>query len=231
MYRHELKYIIDDGTARMLAARLKTVCRTDRNADFDTGRYRVTSLYFDDFCNSAVSDNLCGQQKRKKFRIRIYNGSDAVIKLERKAKDGMGCMKDSTTLSRESCDMICASGMAFTDAGNAVLRDFALTSQLRLLRPRVIVDYIREAYVFEPGRVRITMDRSVRAAVGCVDLFSPDSMYAPAVAPCDVILEIKYTGFLPQHIASLVQCAAQRQSASKYTLCRLCAQQGGLRWA
>jgi hypothetical protein len=35
----------------------------------------------------------------------------------------------------------------------------------RLLRPRVIVDYIREAYIYEPGNVRVTLDRGVRAAV------------------------------------------------------------------
>jgi hypothetical protein len=226
MYRHELKYIINDGMAQMLASRLKTLCRPDRHAD-ESGRYRVTSLYFDDFCNTAVTDNLIGQSRRKKFRIRIYNGSDTFIRLERKQKNGWGCLKESAMLTRIDCDRLCAGGafggVAPLDCGSAVLRDFALAERTRLLRPRVIVDYVREAYLYEPGSVRVTLDRGVRAAVGTTDLFVPDAVYAPAFAPADVILEIKYTGFLPGPIAALTQCAARRQSASKYSQCRLAA--------
>lgn len=228
MYRHEIKFIINNGTARMLASRLKTLCRPDGHAD-DSGCYRVTSLYFDDFCNSAVADNLSGQLKRKKFRIRIYNGSDTFIRLERKQKNGTGCFKDSAVLSRRDCSRLCAedgfsSGCLPVADGSAVLRDFAVMSRVRLLRPRVIVDYIREAYIYEPGCVRITMDRCVRAAIGSTDLFQKDAVYTPALSPDDIILEVKYTGFLPGPIAALVQCAGRRQSASKYSLCRLAAQ-------
>jgi hypothetical protein len=228
MYRHELKYIINDGMAQILAARLKTLCRPDRHAD-ESGRYRVSSLYFDDFCNTAVTDNLIGHARRKKFRIRIYNGSDAFIRLERKQKNGWGCQKESALLSRRDCERLMDGQTLSADGaslhgGNAVLRDFALMERTRLLRPRVIVDYIREAYIYEPGNVRVTMDRGVRAAVGTVDLFSGDAAYAPAFGPGDVILEIKYTGFLPGPIAALTQCAAVRQSASKYSQCRLAAQ-------
>jgi hypothetical protein len=228
MYRHELKYIINDGMAQVLAARLKTLCRPDGHAD-ETGRYRVSSLYFDDFCNTAVTDNLIGEARRKKFRIRIYNGSDAFIRLERKQKNGWGCLKESVVLSREDCERL-IEGRTLNSNGNpfaldnGVLRDFTLMERTRLLRPRVIVDYTREAYVYEPGIVRVTMDRSVRAAMGTIDLFSEKAVYAPAFGPGDVILEIKYTGFLPGPIAALTQCAAIRQSASKYSQCRLAAQ-------
>ena len=228
MYRHELKYIINDGMAQMLAARLKMLCRTDRHAD-ESGRYRVSSLYFDDFCNTAVTDNLSGQSQRKKFRIRIYNGSDAFIRLERKQKNGWGCLKESAVLTRPDCERLCSGGTLNTDnvglnCDSAVLRDFALMERTRLLRPRVIVDYVREAYIYEPGNVRITIDRGIRAAVGTTDLFSTDAVYTPAFNAGDIILEIKYTGFLPGPIAAMTQCAAHRQSASKYSRCRLAAQ-------
>ena len=55
---------------------------------------------------------------------------------------------------------------------NPVLRDFAMNAQLRLLKPRVVVDYNREAYVFEPGSVRITFDRGGKASVGKPDLLN-----------------------------------------------------------
>lgn len=73
MYIHELKYIVSDAAAEIISLRLSRFCNCDSNAD-ENGRYRVTSLYFDDYSNSAVADNQSGQLARKKFRIRIYNG-------------------------------------------------------------------------------------------------------------------------------------------------------------
>ena len=52
------------------------------------GGYTIRSLYFDDYCNSAYEEKDAGILMRKKYRVRIYNGSDKVIKLERKKKYG-----------------------------------------------------------------------------------------------------------------------------------------------
>ncbi len=222
MYRHELKYTVSDAAARIIAMRLEKLCRFDSHAD-EGGRYRVTSLYFDDYCNSAVQDNLSGQLSRKKFRIRMYNGDGGFIRLERKVKHAGGCRKDSVLLTREECARIQAGETAFLQtSGSPVARDFATTAKLRLLKPRVVVDYSREAYVYEPGSVRITFDRDVRASVGGADLLDAEAVFAPASE--GVILEVKYTGFLPGPIAALLQQGCTlRQSASKYTMCRMCA--------
>ena len=222
MYRHELKYVVSDAAAQILSLRLSKLCRFDGHGD-ERGRYRVTSLYFDDFCNSAVSDNLSGQLARKKFRIRMYNGDDGFIRLERKIKRAGGCRKDSALLTMLDYERIRSGDVAcFQCSDNAMLRDFAMTARLRLLKPKVVVDYTREAYVYEPGSVRVTFDRGVKASVGRPNLLAPNAIYAPATE--GVILEVKYTGFLPGTIAGLVQqdCGL-RQAASKYTMCRMSA--------
>jgi len=222
MYRHELKYIVSDAAAQVISQRLSKLCSYDGHAD-ERGRYRVTSLYFDDFCNSAVEDNLSGQLARKKFRIRMYNGDNGFIRLERKIKRAGGCRKDSALLSPQDYERIRRGDNAYFEASeNPVLRDFAITAKLRLLKPRVVVDYTREAYVYEPGCVRVTFDRGVKASVGNPDLLDPNALFAPAGD--GVILEVKYTGFLPGPIAGLVQqdCGL-RQAASKYTMCRMSA--------
>lgn len=107
-----------------------------------------------------------------------------------------------------------------------MLRNFVTTAKLRLLKPKVVVDYTREAHVYEPGSVRITFDRSVKASVGRPDLFDRQAVYMPAAD--GVILDVKYTGFLPGHIAGLVQqdCGL-RQAASKYTMYRMSAWKKG----
>ena len=62
------------------------VFKLDKHAR--AGGYTIRSLYFDDYCNSAYEEKDAGILMRKKYRVRIYNGSDKVIKLERKKKSG-----------------------------------------------------------------------------------------------------------------------------------------------
>ena len=216
MYRHELKYIVNDASAHVIKTRLNKICKNDRNADAN-GRYRVSSLYFDDYCDSAVADNLSGQLARKKFRIRIYNGSDSFIRLERKVKHNGGCRKDTARLTKEQYEKILTGDYSFLQGpSDLVLQDFYVTAVTRLLHPKVIVDYIREAFVYGPGNVRITLDRHVKSSVRNVDLFNPHAIYAPAVETRHIILEVKFTGFLPTHIAHMIQHGnSMRQSASK----------------
>lgn len=222
MFRHELKYIISAASARAVRSRLENICASDSNAD-SSGRYRVSSLYFDDFCNSALEDNLSGQLARKKFRIRIYNGDTALIRLERKTKCNGGCQKDTAVLSRDEYDRILAGDISFLcGTQNPVLKDFYMMGKMRLLRPKVIVEYVREAFVYDPGTVRITFDRHIKHSLNNMDLFNHHAIYAPALQTDSIILEVKYTGFLPWHIRDMVQNAdGLRQSASKYTMCRM----------
>ena len=76
MYRQELKYKINPASAQIIKRRLDAVCSVDSNSG--SCGYRVTSLYFDDYCDSAVRESLSGQLNRKKFRIRVYNGDDGL---------------------------------------------------------------------------------------------------------------------------------------------------------
>ena len=93
-YRHELKYVISDADAELLAIRLGAALTPDPHAA-KTGGYHIRSLYFDDAYDSAVTEKVAGVQYRDKWRIRIYNFSDRMIKLERKHKNGEFIKKDS----------------------------------------------------------------------------------------------------------------------------------------
>ena len=55
-----------------------------------------------------------------------------------------------------------------------------------LLRPRTIVDYTREAFVFGPGDVRITLDYGIRTGLAATDLLAPDCVTVPV--PGDPLL-------------------------------------------
>ena len=89
------------------------------------------------------------------------------------------------------------------------------------LRPRTIVDYTREPFVFGPGNVRVTLDYDIRTGLGCTDFLNPDCVTIPA-GDSPVILEVKWDAFLPDIIRDAVQLSGRRSAAfSKYAACRI----------
>nr|WP_307890027.1 VTC domain-containing protein [Clostridium botulinum] len=104
-FRHELKYYINYNDYISVRNRIKYVLKLDQNAD-ESGEYFIRSLYYDDIYDSALYEKNFGVNIRKKYRIRIYNMSDEVIKLERKNKVGQYVCKESATISRKEYDEI-----------------------------------------------------------------------------------------------------------------------------
>ena len=89
------------------------------------------------------------------------------------------------------------------------------------LKPKTIVDYKREAYVYGPGNVRITIDRDIRTGIFSTDILNPD---LPTVATCNqqILLEVKYDHFIPAVISNIIQLDGRRQTAfSKYAAGRI----------
>lgn len=69
------------------------------------------------------------------------------------------------------------------------------------LRPRVLVSYVREPYVYAAGNVRVTFDSNIRTSLLQREFLNGA---LPAIiatdAPGDIILEVKYDAFLPEII-------------------------------
>ena len=218
-YRHELKYLISEADKAELAVRMAPVLRPDPNAV--GGRYEIRSLYFDDYWNSALEEKESGVLLRKKYRIRIYNYSDRRIQLERKKKYGSWIYKESVPLTREGLDRILAGDYGFLlHSTQPLCQEFYTECVCSVMRPRVIVDYDREPWVMDAGTVRVTFDRDVRAAVGGWDLFDPALPTLPVLEPGKLVMEVKFTEFLPQIVRNLLPPRAQEMTAvSKYVLC------------
>ena len=222
MYRNEKKYMIDSSTAAVISNRLSKLMTFDSNAD-ENGYYRVTSLYFDDYINSALNDNIIGQMARKKYRIRVYDGNDSFIRLEKKIKHNKGGKKISERLTREGYEKILACDYeSLMHDASSLLRGFAIEGINRHLKPKVIVDYRRQTFICEDGDVRITLDHDIQTSLGKLDLFATNNITRPAMLSGQVVMEVKYTGFLPDYIKDMIQLGmARQQSISKYTLCRV----------
>ena len=221
-YRHELKFFLNQGQYIELRTRLRQAMQRDENALRSGGEYYIRSLYFDDMLDSAMREKLAGVDSRDKFRIRVYNESDAVIKLECKHKQEGYIQKQSLSLSRDECDRLCAGDYRFLyDRREPFARRMFAEFAVKRLRPVVIVDYWREPFVFPLQDVRVTFDRDVRTAYRGVELFDFSQPTYPAISGYDMVLEVKYNEYMPAYIRELLQTDTQVRSAiSKYCLCR-----------
>jgi VTC domain len=219
-YRSEMKYLINYHNYTFIKLRLSHLLSMDPNADSD-GSYMVRSLYFDDYCNRAYNEKLAGALNRSKYRIRLYNNSESTVHLEKKIKSGLYNQKQSAHLSRDQVCRILDGDYGFLlESDNNLLQVFYYECVSKFLRPRVVVDYEREAYVMEAGDVRITFDKNVRAGVEGFDIFNREMATVAILDPGQLIMEVKFTEFLPGIVERVLpSSAAEYVSSSKYISC------------
>lgn len=218
-FRHELKFIISEEEKEILIRRLRAVLPRDSHAD--NGGYMIRSLYFDDCFERAYEEKLDGVESRRKYRIRVYDCSDEVIKLECKRKEGQYINKISASLSRAEAEAVLEGRYDFLFCRDEqVCRDFYIECVNNGMRPKVIVDYDRVPFVFPYGDVRITFDSGIRAGLLGSDLFDRGLPVEHVIEPGKLIMEVKFTEYLPELIRNLLSVAGSEYTAySKYTMC------------
>ena len=207
-YRHEFKHRINMSDFIVLAERLAYIAGPDEH--MKNGSYFVRSLYFDSFNDKALREKLDGINIREKFRIRYYDMDDSFIRLEKKSKRCGLCMKDSALLTREQTEKIISGNYDFLAVSDEpLLREFYIKLCAEQLRPRLIVDYRRKAYVYPYGNVRVTFDYEISSSGDTKSFFN--------AVPEEIIMEIKYDEFIPGIITDIVNISARQSSSfSKY---------------
>lgn len=218
-YRHEWKIEVSGTDLLVLRQRLSCVLKPDPHAV--DGQYLIRSLYFDTPEDKALREKLDGVSRREKFRIRYYNADTSCIHLEKKSKlAGLG-RKDTAALTPEQAQKIVDGELSWM-AGSEAPLIVELYSKMRTqrLRPKTIVDYTREPFVYSPGNVRVTLDYNIRTGLSCTDFLNTACPTIP-VPDSPAILEVKWDAFLPDAVRDLVQLPGRRSSAfSKYAVCR-----------
>lgn len=218
--RHEWKHQISPPEDLVLSGRLRRLFPHDRHAGAD-GSYRVTSLYLDTPYDTALREKLDGVDRREKFRLRYYGDDPAWLKLEKKFKVNGLCGKRSAHLTLEEAERLLSGEDAFLlERGEPLLSELYHKLHGTLLRPRTVVCYDREAFLYAPGKVRVTLDRNLRTCGDSAGFLSPGLF---PLKPLDAltVLEVKYDAFLPDLVRLAVQTPNRRAAAcSKYALCR-----------
>ncbi len=219
IFRHELKYRISSYQKRIISSKLE--CFLQKDTHVENGLYSIRSLYFDDINNSAYNEKIMGISTRKKYRIRFYGYSDNCIKLECKIKQGSYIYKESAKLTKENVESILEMDFDFLrDREEDVCKRFYYECITNQMRPRVIVDYEREPFVFEYGDVRITFDNEIREVELVGDLFDSDLPAYNVMGEAELIMEVKYTSFIPEFIKNILAgIEGEYIAASKYVMC------------
>ncbi|MBR4982471.1 MAG: polyphosphate polymerase domain-containing protein [Lachnospiraceae bacterium] len=220
MYRVEDKFHCEKKDLYILQNRLNAILESD-HADNEDG-YIITSVYFDDIYDSCLWDTIDGNYKREKYRIRIYNHSFDVIKLEIKYKENSRIYKKTKVISKDEMFTLLKGECITCDATtlNDPIMLFNMAIKNRGFRPKVIVEYDRRAFIYKPGNVRITLDRGLRVSRQ-IDLFGKEEIPYMYTKEWQDVLEVKYDEFIPDFITQLIEFGNMRQvSFSKYQICR-----------
>lgn len=219
-FRHEWKHEIGPADLIAIRQRMGAVARPDPHAV--DGKYLIRSLYFDNASDQALREKLDGVSRREKFRIRYYNGDLSLIHLEKKSKlGGLGSKQTAPLTSEEAQAIVDGRIDWMLDSGRPLVQELYSKMRVRGLRPRTIVDYTREPFIYPPGNVRVTLDYDIRTGLGCTDFLDPDCVTVPA-GDAPIILEVKWDNYLPEIIRAAVQLEGRRSSAfSKYAQCRV----------
>ena len=221
-YRHEFKYLVSAAQIPLLRSRISCIMSPDPHTG-PAGDYEIRSLYFDDYHNRCFYDNENGTDPREKFRIRIYNASPSRITLECKRKERGMTLKTACPLTADQAQSLMRNlPLPVAEPVSPLLRKLDLLRQTELMHPVVIVDYVREPFIYSDGNVRVTFDTDI-ASASCdpEGFFSPKLPVRPVLPLGTHLMEVKYDGFLPDFIYRSLNLGQLRQTSfSKYYLCR-----------
>ncbi len=218
--RHELKFIINYFDYLNLSLKLKHVMKIDNNA-LKNGKYKIRSLYFDNYNDKALMEKINGINNREKFRIRYYNDNVDFIRLEKKSKVNGICFKVSEKITYDECNKLLKGDNSFLNNSNKPLfLELYNKMNYQLIKPKNIVDYTREAYIYKPGNVRVTIDSSIQSSNKVNGFF--DSELPTVEILNKTILEVKYDNYLPDVIKLLTGLNSRHASSfSKYSNTRI----------
>ena len=217
--RHEIKSRLHPAEAAALRVRLRAVMQRDPYARPD-GTYDIHSIYLDTPTRTALNEKQVGMPVRHKYRIRYYNDNRFFFRLERKSKVGQLCDKVGCTLTRPEIDRLMAGDILWMPAcDRPLVRELYLKMRTELMQPSVQVHYNREAYVYGPGNVRVTLDSDIRTGLWDTDFLSPNQPRPRTQSDDFVLLEVKFDSYLPEIIRDITCCQCRPMGFSKFEAC------------
>lgn len=218
--RFEFKYQINFIQYASLTSTLKNVLLEDKHNG--TTGYPIRSLYFDSYDDSDFYEKLSGQENRKKIRLRTYSPESPLVKLEIKRKIGDSQEKKSIIITKEDAKELINLNYdvlhSYESETAAMLYNIMKFSKLR---PVVLIEYNRKAFIHPMNNIRLTLDSDIRSSETNFDMFATNPILMPVENFYVAILEVKYNDFIYKWLTDLITpYSLNRESYSKYMISR-----------
>lgn len=225
--RYEIKYLVAPYRLAAVRAFIRPFTVVDRiGLPPGVNAFSVCSLYLDSEDLVTYRQAATGEMQRFKLRLRTYSDdADAPVFLEVKRKSNRVVSKLRARLSRAAAKAWlngCQVGHVAHDDRAYEAAEIFRDLQARVgARPVMRVRYRREAYESQPdARVRITFDTELAYAVTLDDELGHVAGRWAAPSVDGVVLEVKFTGGLPDWVQELVRAfALHQQAVPKYGMC------------
>ena len=218
--REEKKFLISLEEFRKKSNYLDALMLQDEHNGTDG--YIIRSLYFDTVYDDDFFEKLEGVETRRKIRLRIYDPKHDFAMLEMKQKQGASQKKRSLRMTKADAeDLIKGRYDVLLKYKEDFARECYALMQYRCYRPKTIVQYNRKAYIAKENKIRITFDNNIIATECNFDLFSENLAMYPVLDKFNVVLEVKFNGFLLDYIRQFINSINKSElSVSKYALAR-----------
>ena len=218
--RYEYKYVLGPASAELLRCQLGALLRPDAHARSDGG-YFIRSVYFDDAALTALYDKLAGVCIRSKYRLRFYNMNAEFMVFEAKRKRGQLVAKSAVVVTRTTAErMLVGERLTAQERKAPLLAEFDALSCEAGMRPSVIVDYDRTAFVYPVSDVRVTLDSGIGAEAFRMDNVFNRHAVVPVMENGETVLEVKFSEQIPPFLAEVLSGVPKILCAnSKYCNC------------
>lgn len=223
--RFEAKYRINAVQALAIREQIRPFV----NPDAHGREYPVTSIYLDSPDLAHYWSSARGEERRRKLRIRTYAGNSSHCFFEVKHRFNQIVKKDRAVVRRSAADSVLAGDLILPeifkdyDRDGENLHEFQDLVMSYRAKPKVVVRYMREAYVGKMDEpLRITFDSQLTCLPS--DRFDPEAWEASPYwfeAPdSPIVLEVKFTDTFPTWVEGVVRrLDLLRDSFSKYVVC------------
>ncbi len=218
--RVEEKYPLNFLQCSEIYTSLSAMLLPDKHNNPDS--YMIRSVYFDDYSETAYYDKQSGVENRMKLRLRIYPPDYKNVKLEIKKKKCNAQQKQTLTISQYE-----ARALIYKDYDAALMNksieDMLLENSIPIqsMRPVVMNQYRRSAFMHPINNIRITIDRDIVSSETYFNLFAENPVMFPVTDYYEALLEVKYDNFLFKWISDLLSVyELNKEAYSKYVFSR-----------
>ena len=220
VHRTEKKFLINSVDYLKASSWLGKVMIEDSH-NGENG-YTIRSLYFDTLNDNDYNDKELGIKERRKIRLRIYDPDQKNVKLEIKQKDGDFQLKRSLSITREDAmELINGNYGVLLKYEEKIAAECYAIMQTQCYRPKTVVEYNRKAFIAKENDIRITFDYAIKTNEINYNIFDKNLALNSAFDNSNVVLEVKYNGFLLSYIKDFLEKIDKSQtSVSKYCLGR-----------